>query len=60
VPDAGIWIGLAVSFELGIAMTLRLGNFPFGMLALFPLLLMPADLQRWNARTPAKRPSSPS
>jgi hypothetical protein len=39
-----IWLALAVSFELGIAMTLRLGNFPWGMLALFPLLLRPEEL----------------
>ena len=42
-----IWLGLGVSFELGIAATMRLGNFPFGMLALYPLLLMPEDL-KWR------------
>ena len=54
------WIALGASFELGIALGLRLGSFPYGMLALFPLLLRPEDYARLTARTPAKRPSSPS
>jgi hypothetical protein len=41
-----IWIGLGFAFELGIAFGLRLGSFPFGMLALYPVLLMPAELAR--------------
>lgn len=41
-----LWIGLGISFELGIALTLRLGNFPWGMLALFPVLLLPSELAR--------------
>ena len=41
-----IWLALGISFELGIAATLELGVFPFGMIALFPLLLLPRDLQR--------------
>ncbi len=55
-----MWIGLGVSFELGIAITLRLGDFPWGMLALFPVLLLPAELQRLNTPGPAKRASSAS
>jgi hypothetical protein len=39
-----IWIGLGISFELGIAIGLRLGSFPFGMLALYPVLLVPEEL----------------
>lgn len=42
-----IWLGLGVSLELGIALTLRLGSFPFGMLALYPVLLQPEEL-RWK------------
>ena len=38
-----IWLALGVSFEIGIALGLKLGAFPFGMLALFPLLLLPED-----------------
>jgi len=33
-----IWVALGVGFSLGIAVTLRLGIFPFGMLALYPVL----------------------
>ncbi len=40
-----VWIGLGISFELGIAITLRLGDFPWGMLALFPVLLLPGELR---------------
>jgi hypothetical protein len=55
-----VWIGLGVAFELGIAIGLRLGSFPYGMLALYPVLLQPEELQRLNAPVPAKRASSPS
>lgn len=39
-----IWIALGVSFHLGIAITMRLGPFPWGMLALYPVLLFPDEL----------------
>jgi Vitamin K-dependent gamma-carboxylase len=59
-----VWIGLGVSFQIGIAIGLRLGAFPFGMLALFPVLLLPHEVERlfqWRkTRAPAKRASSPS
>jgi hypothetical protein len=45
-----IWFGLFVAFEIGIAIALRLGSFPYGMLALWPVLLLPDDLERWVAR----------
>ncbi len=58
------WLALGVMFELGIAFGLRLGSFPYGMLALYPVLLRPEDLTaayaRLKARTPANRASSPS
>ena len=41
-----IWIALGISFEIGIAIGLRLGSFPYGMLSLFPVLLYPEEL-RW-------------
>lgn len=44
-----IWLSLGVAFELGIAVGLRLGAFPFGMLALFPVLLLPGELERVTA-----------
>ena len=40
------WLGLGVAFHLGIALTLRLGIFPWGMLVLYPVLLQPAELAR--------------
>jgi hypothetical protein len=39
------WLALGVTFELGLAVVLRLGDFPWGMLALYPALLLPADLK---------------
>ncbi len=44
-----IWLGLFVFFELGIAIGLRLGAFPYGMLALWPVLLLPDELERLGA-----------
>lgn len=57
------WIALGVTFEVGIAIGLELGSFPYAMLALFPVLLKPqelAALQRLKTRAPANRASSPS
>ncbi len=63
-----IWFALYVGFELGIAVGLKLGAFPYGMLALWPVLLLPDELecltrrlaQRRNTPAPANRASSPS
>jgi hypothetical protein len=63
-----IWLGLFVVFEVGIAVGLRLGTFPYGMLALAPVLLLPDELERIGQRlgqrlktpAPANRASSPS
>lgn len=41
-----VWMSTGVFFHLGIAMTMRLGMFPFGMLALYPALLHPDELVR--------------
>jgi hypothetical protein len=41
-----IWLGLGVSFHLGIALGLVLGIFPWGMLALYPALLLSRDLRK--------------
>lgn len=56
-----IWIGLGVSFHLGIALTLRLGIFPAAMLALYPVLLLPGELEalRLRLRRSWRRRSSP-
>jgi hypothetical protein len=44
-----VWIAIGVTFHLGIAMTLRLGVFPWGMLALYPVLLRSDELVRAEA-----------
>ena len=54
------WLALGITFELGLAVLLRLGDFPWGMLALYPALLLPADLYFLNTPGPANRASSPS
>jgi hypothetical protein len=41
-----VWLCLGIAFEVGIAATLKLGAFPFGMLALFPVLLLPGEVDR--------------
>lgn len=35
------WIAVGITFHLGLALTMRLGIFPFGCLALYPALLTP-------------------
>ena len=40
------WIGTGVVFHIGIALTMRLGVFPWGMLALYPVLLHPDEIER--------------
>jgi len=39
-----VWLALGASLHLGIALTMRLGIFPFGMLAMYPLFLHPSEL----------------
>jgi len=62
-----IWIGVGVGFHIGIAATLRLGIFPWGMLAIYPVLLHPGELvaaEAWLRRragawlTPSPRSTS--
>ncbi|MBX3156525.1 MAG: HTTM domain-containing protein [Deltaproteobacteria bacterium] len=45
-----IWIALGISFHVGIAITMQLGIFPLGMLALYPIVLLPRELDRFGAR----------
>lgn len=63
------WVSLYVAFEVGIAVGLELGTFPYGMLALAPVLLLPDELervvgrlsrQRLKTEAPANCASSPS
>jgi uncharacterized membrane protein YphA (DoxX/SURF4 family)/predicted O-methyltransferase YrrM len=44
-----VWIATGVFFHLGIAATMRLGIFPFGVLALYPVLFHPDELARAGA-----------
>jgi len=49
-----VWLALGASLHLGIALTMRLGIFPFGMLALYPLLLHPSEIDAALARLRAR------
>ena len=54
------WLAVGFGFHLGIAVTMRLGVFPFGMLAVWPAFLRPDELDafvRWLRRRQA-RPST--
>lgn len=44
-----IWMAIGVFFHVGIAIFLRLGIFPWGMLALYPVLLRADELIRAEA-----------
>jgi len=59
-----VWIAIGAGFHLGIAIFMRLGIFPWGMLALYPVLLRPDEVarvvQRLKIWAPANRASSPS
>jgi hypothetical protein len=48
------WLGLGVLLHLGIALTMQLGMFPFGMLALYPAFLHPDDHRA------LRKPAAPS
>lgn len=39
-----LWLGFGVTLHLGIALTMRLGIFSFGVLALYPSLMHPSEL----------------
>ncbi len=45
-----IWLATGAAFHLGIALTMTMGIFAWGMLALYPALLLPRDLRRLGAR----------
>jgi len=44
-----LWIATGVGFHVGIAVTMRLGIFPWGLLALYPVLFHPDELSRAGA-----------
>ncbi|MGE0548092.1 MAG: HTTM domain-containing protein [Kofleriaceae bacterium] len=39
-----IWLAMGAAFHVGIAATLQLGIFPWGMLAVYPALLLPREV----------------
>jgi hypothetical protein len=41
-----IWLGAGAALHLGIALTMTLGMFPYGVLALYPLFLHPDEYAR--------------
>ena len=41
-----IWLGVGAALHLGIALTMTLGMFPYGVLALYPLFLHPEEYAR--------------
>ena len=49
-----VWIGVGALFHVGIAATMALGIFPWGMLVLYPAYLHPQELdalvRRWRGR----------
>jgi hypothetical protein len=51
-----VWLAAGVSFHLGIALTMTMGIFAWGMLALYPALLLPGDLRRLGARSSGDDP----
>jgi hypothetical protein len=46
VPVREIYVAIGVVFHLTLAVTLRLGIFPFAMLACFPAFFRPSELER--------------
>jgi uncharacterized membrane protein YphA (DoxX/SURF4 family) len=45
-----VWIAIGVGFHLGIALLMQLGIFPWGMLAIYPVLLRRHELEWLEAR----------
>lgn len=52
VRDA--YVGIGIAFHLSLALSLRLGIFPFAMLACFPAFFRPDELERALARLSAR------
>ncbi|MGC4091547.1 MAG: hypothetical protein QM756_27435 [Polyangiaceae bacterium] len=51
-----VWLGLGVGLHLGIAASMELGIFPFGILALYPALVHPDELSAWLRKlSPVRR-----
>jgi hypothetical protein len=46
LPVRNLYVSLGVAFHLSLALTMRLGIFPFAMLACFPAFFQPEELTR--------------
>jgi hypothetical protein len=46
-PVRGVYVAFGVVFHLALAATLRLGIFPFSMLAFFPAFFRPEEIERF-------------
>ncbi len=53
-----VWMLTGLSFHFGIAVTMRLGIFPWGMIALYPALLRPEEINRAIAWLQSRIPRS--
>jgi hypothetical protein len=57
-PVRSVYVALGIIFHLSLAVVLRLGIFPFAMLACFPAFFQPRELQRalvrWRLREPVR------
>lgn len=54
LPVRGVYVTVGVVFHLMLAFTLRLGIFPFAMLAFFPAFYRPEELERFGGFVRAK------
>jgi hypothetical protein len=60
-PVRGVYVAFGVVFHLALAATLRLGIFPFSMLAFFPAFFRPEEIERFARLVRARlRPVSVS
>ncbi|HTV21592.1 MAG TPA: HTTM domain-containing protein [Polyangiaceae bacterium] len=56
VPVRDVYVAIGVVFHLSLALSLRLGIFPFAMLACFPAFFRPDELGRaWSSAVAASR-----
>jgi Vitamin K-dependent gamma-carboxylase len=58
LPVRNVYVAVGVAFHLTLALTLRLGIFPFAMLACFPAFFRPEELARAVARLRGARPAA--
>ena len=50
LPVRGVYVLVGIAFHLSLAVVLRLGIFPFAMLACFPAFFHPRELETGLAR----------